>query len=179
MTELDQKGQEEFVFDFLVKHPLATLSTVSPIDEPDSAVVYTRVKSDLTCYFGTRSNTEKVTNITQNPSVALMIADEQSLETVQLRGTASVVTSPEEVHEVMEALRNITDKEKSKWMGYTEKLSRGAFKFDVSRWMPPVGQLEGGSYVFIKVVPKSLRYRRYDSDWKTGKKYTEYLIQKA
>lgn len=179
MDQSPATREKEIVFDFIAGHPLAVLSTASPKGEPSSAPVYTRVRPDLVCYFSTRTSAEKYLNIMQNPHVALAIVDGTTLETVQLRGIANLLSNPDEIHDVMESLRYIVDKEKHNWMSPEEKISHGAFKFDVSRLIPPIGQMEGGSYAYMQVRPSWLRYRRYDSDWKTGKKYTEYIINGA
>lgn len=178
MADLNPEQQRSYIADFIVRHPLGILCTISAGGMPASAPVYVGVKPDLTCYFQTRVNTQKYDNLIRDAHIALSIVDDTTLETVQMNCTASVLTGNVEVVEAMDSLHRIIAKEKPRWMAYTEKISQGIFKTDVSRWEAPLGQLpEGGATAFVQIKPQWLRYRRYDADWKISKGLTEYLIK--
>lgn len=179
MAELNHQQQEEFIFDFIGQHPLAVLSTVSAEHIPASAAVYIWAKADLTCYFGTKVESEKCENILHNPNVALTISNGTTLETLQLSGTASVLTDATEVRDAMESFRALAEREQVKWKSHTTEATRGILHSDISHWVPPVGQIGRGAQAYIRVKPTRVRFRRYDADWQTGKPFTEYLVTRS
>ena len=178
MDASDQARETEEIFSFLSRHPVGTISTVSKENTPSGAIVYLCAHSDLTCFFATRINTQKCRDIMEQPSVALTVADDRTLEIVQMRGEAVILTDADEVRDAMESLRKIAGKEKQRWMAHPDAVAGGVYGIDVSRWVPPIAQLGSEASVFIKITPHWTRFRRYDSDWKTGEKYTEYIISK-
>lgn len=76
-------------YDFITQHPLAALATVDGSHEPDLAMVYCLIRADLTLYFSTRVEGRKYINLSRRPLYAMAFYDEETLTTVQLRGTAS------------------------------------------------------------------------------------------
>jgi pyridoxine/pyridoxamine 5'-phosphate oxidase len=159
-------------------HPFGTISTVSAASLPAAAAVYLWAKSDLTLYFSTRIHSEKFENISHNAMVAVTIADEVTLETIQMRGVARVITDANEVRDAMAYFHSVAGKAQTKWKAHSQVISRDALKADISRWVPPVAQMQGTMQAYVKITPDWLRYRRYDADWKSGKKFTEYIIQR-
>lgn len=162
--------------DFAGKNPLGSVATVSALGEPSLATVYIFGHSDFTFYFGTRSTTQKCANILENPKVAVALSNAHTLETLQMRGTAELVTDSETVRGLLETLRATFAHEKQTWMTSADAAAHGIYHHDVSRWVPPVAQMNEGSYAFFKITPHWARYRRYDSDAREDKKFTELLV---
>lgn len=76
------------MLDFLKEHIFCVISTVGPNNRPESAfVAFSNVGTDL--YIGTSNESRKFANLTTNPSVAVVIADERG--EVQYEGHAKVV----------------------------------------------------------------------------------------
>lgn len=164
------------MMDFARKNPLGSVATVSGAGEPSLATVYVFPHTDFTFYFGTRSSTQKFKDIGENPHVAVALSNAHTLETLQMRGTAELVTDAESVRGLLDTLRNTFAHEKQAWMSSSDVASRGIYHHDVSHWVPPVAQIHEGSYAFFKITPHWARYRRYDTDAREDKKFTEYLV---
>lgn len=58
---------------FLRKHRLGVLSTVSPSGEPEAAVVGIAFTDDLEVIFDTLDTTRKVSNLRSSPKIAFVI----------------------------------------------------------------------------------------------------------
>lgn len=75
---------------------LATLATASSSGRPHVSIVSAAVEGDV-LWFGTWGNAGKVRNLAENPQVALMWRPRAE---IYLRGTASLVSDPEEKQRV-------------------------------------------------------------------------------
>jgi general stress protein 26 len=73
-SSLDYK---KLAFDFLQSHTVAILSTVSPDNLPDAAVIYTLVDEQFNFFFITKSATTKAKNLENNKNAALTLGDRQ------------------------------------------------------------------------------------------------------
>ena len=75
---------------YLRRSKLATVSTLGPLGEPQSALVGIGATDDLRIVFDTTSNTRKHQNLQRDPRAAVVVAgpDEQTL---QLEGVASQI----------------------------------------------------------------------------------------
>ena len=164
------------IVSFVDRHPLGALATNSDPAKLAVSSMYIFAHSDFTFYFGTRSSTAKFENIEKNPVVAFAISDEETLETLQVRGNAELILDAQKIRDLMDKLRTTFAHERTKWMTAEDKKAHGVFGTNVSRWVPPVSQIRDGAYAFYKVTPTWARYRRYDADWKDGKDFTEYVL---
>ena len=72
---------------FLRRHRLGVLATVTPSDEPESAVVGIAFTDRLEVVFDTLGNTRKVQNLRKNPKIAFVVGWDGEI-TVQLEGIA-------------------------------------------------------------------------------------------
>ncbi len=174
MEEKTQEEIKQFMIAFTERHPLGAIATASVTAEPSISADFIFVQNNFSFYFGTRSSTRKFEDIEQNPSVAMVLSDSDTLETLQIRGKAIIVMEPDRVRDLLETLRSTFARERQHWAAPADKVAHGIHNIDVSRWMPPVAQMREGSYVFYEVTPQWARFRRYDADWKLGKDYTEY-----
>lgn len=84
---------KEFLNNFIGKHKLAVLSTVTQDHLPQSAVVGFIVTPDLKLFFDTLSDSRKYKNLSLNPKISFVIG--WDLQTVQYEGTARKPTEAE------------------------------------------------------------------------------------
>jgi general stress protein 26 len=84
---------KEFLHNFIGKHKLAVLSTVTQDHLPQSAVVGFIVTPDLKLFFDTHSDSRKYKNLSLNPKISFVIG--WDLQTVQYEGTARKPTETE------------------------------------------------------------------------------------
>ncbi len=173
MDSPDEGNARSAIFDFVVHNPVAVLSTISG-KVPSGAVIYVSMRTDLTCYFETRDDTQKARDLTEHPAVAVTFFNQATLETVQMQALASVVSDATDIQDIRASLRSITGKEMA------NRVESGpvgdASKIGERLRIPPVGQLEKGAYVYIKLVPHRARYRRYDAQGRPGGTFTEYSL---
>lgn len=140
---MSQTAREQ-VISFLQNHALSALCTVSPEGQPRAACVYMVADENLDLYFMTKIETVKYIHIHHNPRVAVVTADENVYETVQIEGLA------EEVHL----------EEKKHWL--IQQLSRQAARHP--HWQLPVNQLASEDYAFMKIKPTWLRWGRFQEE---------------
>lgn len=143
-----QKDDFDNVVVFLRRNALGTISSINADNEVDTANVYFRVEDDLTLYFVTKEQTRKFGNITERNTVTLSVVDEAGLCTAEIKGTASVVNESEDISETLLALHKEVEERGS---GY---------------WIPPIGRLDAGPFVVVKIAPSHVRYIAYGSDSK-------------
>ena len=82
------------LLNFLQKHRLGVLATVSPNGDPEAAVVGIAVTDRLELVFDTLDTTRKCQNLRTHPKIAFVIGwDDET--TVQLEGSADEPAGPE------------------------------------------------------------------------------------
>lgn len=79
---------KDSVLDFLAERRYCVISTVDANNKPESAFVAFS-NSDLELFIGTSNKSRKFANLTANPSVSVVVADE--IGEVQYEGEARVV----------------------------------------------------------------------------------------
>lgn len=95
------------VKEFLNKNKLASLATLSSqTQKPQVAAVYYYYDNKNRIIFGTTQESRKITNIMQNSSVAFCIGRDDTKETVQIEGRASVIEDSEERLQLLTLLYN-------------------------------------------------------------------------
>jgi pyridoxine/pyridoxamine 5'-phosphate oxidase len=82
------------VYRFLREHRLAVISTTGPAASPQAAVIGIAVTEALDIIFDTVTTSRKYANLCADPRVALVIGWDLG-QTVQLEGTAEVLSGPE------------------------------------------------------------------------------------
>lgn len=133
MSEAKRKAQS-----FLKKHQLAALATVSQDNVPYAASVYYVCDANCNLYFVTREDTQKAQNISHDSRVSMVITDEDTAETVQLVGLASVVEDHHSESDILEQLWRVTLHKQS--------------------WPAPVVKMDNGELQLIKIEPAELKY---------------------
>lgn len=94
---MNQKEQKKIALDFIKQHTLAVLSTVTPDNKSESAVIEFSEKENLEIIFDTFETFRKYTNMRNNPNVSVVIGWDED-KTLQLEGKAVELES-EEVEE--------------------------------------------------------------------------------
>ena len=104
---------------FLRKHRLGVLSTVSPSGEPEAAVVGIAFTDDLEVIFDTLDTTRKVSNLRSSPKIAFVIGWDQEI-TAQLEGIADEPKGAE-LERLKEAYFLVypDGRERQRWNGIT------------------------------------------------------------
>ena len=82
------------LYRFLREHRLAVISTLGPEASPQAAVVGIAVTEALDIIFDTSTTSRKYANLRADPRAALVIGWDLE-QTVQLEGTADVLSGPE------------------------------------------------------------------------------------
>lgn len=146
----EQKIAEE------LKSITQTLGVISTVNEdakakPQSATVYYVCNDALDIFFVTRSSSRKYKNILVNSNVSFVVTNEHPPKTIQLEGTASEVTDPEEQ------------------IKYYDMLMARA---TANSPMPPVTQIASGELVFLKMTTTWARFGDFEV-MKEGDKFIE------
>jgi uncharacterized pyridoxamine 5'-phosphate oxidase family protein len=134
MIDIEAKALE-----FLTKHPVGVLSTVSSQGEPWGAAINFVVDEQFNFYFMTRAQTLKFKNITESPHVALTVVDSDAQITVQASGSVASVAAEDLMDIVFQKLDKVT---------HTGK----------SHWIAPVYKVHQGDYAVMHFTPTSLQY---------------------
>ena len=127
---------KEFLFEFIRQHKLAVVSTISPGNFSQSALVGIAVTENLEIIFDTVKNSRKYKNISVNRTVSVVIGWENET-TVQYEGEATELAGENADH-----FREI----------YFSAFPDGRERFE--KW-------EG--LVHFKISPKWIRYSNFDA----------------
>lgn len=128
--------KKRFVLDFIKKHQIAVISTVSPENKPEAAVIEFGETDDLELIFDALENSRKVQNIKHNKNVAFVIGWDEDI-TVQYEGKAFELSGSE------------SERYKKIYISKNPK---------VKKWE----QVKG--IKFFKIVPTWLRYSDLNKD---------------
>jgi pyridoxine/pyridoxamine 5'-phosphate oxidase len=110
-----------YLMDFIAKHRLGVLSTVSPGSAPESALVGIAVTDRLELVFDTLETTRKSENLRKNPKIAFVIGwDEKNERTLQIEGVADEPKGAE-LARLKEVYFSVypDGREREKWAGIT------------------------------------------------------------
>lgn len=144
----DDKDESAMVFlnptekQFIANHEVAVLSTIDRNGNIDGATVYYCTFGEGIIHLITKGGTQKMHNIFANPQVALTITDEQKLRTLQLHGIAKIESNTDTKKMVFATIVRERD-------------------YEGEKRLPPVTQLHEESFMVIKVIPTTVKYRDY------------------
>lgn len=127
---------------FLQSHELATLSTIDRSGKVHGAIVYYFPSDAGYVYILTKAGTNKAHNIFANNQVALTVYDEQTLQTVQMQGTASVETDQTTKQHIFDQI--VRPRE------YGGEIH-----------MPPVTKLQEGAFMIVRISPTEVKFNDY------------------
>lgn len=94
VVALDVADKQRFVYEFLQRHTLALVSTVTANNRPEAAVVEFSALESLELIFDTYTVFRKYQNLQQNPYVAVVVGWDKHI-TVQYEGRAIELDQPE------------------------------------------------------------------------------------
>lgn len=129
---------------FLVSHDIGVLSTVDENGTPFGSVVYYASDSNNYIYIVSKDKTQKVSRVQKNSRVSFTIFDSNSMQTLQMSGTAHV----EENESIKEKIFH--------------DILRPRFDGKHAE-MPPIMYLPAGEYVVIAITPSVYKYSDYKS----------------
>ncbi|NBV77302.1 pyridoxamine 5'-phosphate oxidase family protein [bacterium] len=168
---------KEEVQTFVNRHTLATVSTIIPEGLPDAAAVFVWIGDAFCFQFATRLETHKASNVLTNQNVMLTITDRNTLEILQVWGTADFMTHPNEVQDALLSFQRVVAKSKRSWMSPAGKIMGGTITEDTSRWLPPAAQIPGKGCGFVTITPTHIRFRRYESEHAGAGDFVEYTAE--
>lgn len=107
------------LLEFLRKHSLGVLATVSQDGEPEAAVVGVAFTDELEIVFDTMSDTRKAVNLRRSPKIAFVVGWDEEI-TVQIEGLADEPYG-EELERLKESYFRVfpEGRERQHWKGLT------------------------------------------------------------
>lgn len=139
VTNLNQEAKI-----FLTSHDFGVVSTVDGQGNVHGAVVYYVLGSDDEIFFVTKIETHKAQDILTYHQIALTIFDTQTMQTLQISGTAEIERDPKLSEEIYNRILR----------------PRIAGKHAV---VPPILHMSAGDFVVICIKPQSYKYRNFKS----------------
>ena len=119
------------VLTFLHEHCVATIATISQDDDyPHVVPIFYISKDDGTIYFLSNVNSKKLENILSHPHIGMAITNSETLTSLELKGSATIVSAAEQKMQLVEEINAVAT-----------KASSNAF--------PPVIQLNNGSSIQV------------------------------
>lgn len=84
-----QRMTKEFLYDFISKHRLTVLATISENNMPEAALVGFAITPDLEIIFDTVKTSRKYKNLLKNPAISFVVGWDGE-QTVQYEGIARI-----------------------------------------------------------------------------------------
>ncbi|MEO5646468.1 MAG: pyridoxamine 5'-phosphate oxidase family protein [Candidatus Paceibacterota bacterium] len=126
---------------------LGIISTVNTTGHPESAVVYFSHDDSLNIFFTTRKNSRKYKNLVQTPTVAFVVYDETTYQTVQIEGVASTISDPTEQTRLFATVVEYATKNDA---------------------VPPIDKIGDSEIMFIKITTSWARLGNFELSQKDG-----------
>ncbi len=134
--------------DFLQTRNVGVLATVDDNNHPSASALYYTVDKELNIFFVTKTETLKHHNLQNRNNVMMVVHDDETQSTVQIKGVATDITSDEIIFDDVIAIIFKVAMESS------------------DSGIPPIEKLKEGSFVGYKIKPSEIRmavYARPDS----------------
>jgi uncharacterized pyridoxamine 5'-phosphate oxidase family protein len=133
---------------FLKKNIMATIATSTPEGGPEAAAMYYVADDDFTLYFVTRRDSRKYENLDKNRRIAVVVADQETVETVQAEGDVEVLSGLGEIAKFMSLVVQ------------SPILERRLRVKPPLKFMPPkvMNGDEGDHFVILRLRPAWLRW---------------------
>jgi len=127
---------------FIEAHPLGVIATCDITTRINLSMIYVLAEPNLHCAFVTKDSTRKSSDIRKNGHATIAFFDESQAIFLEITGKAVEVTESVHKARLLGALERIIAKRKQ-------------------TWVPPVQQLMGSQYVFMKLLPSEISYTDY------------------
>lgn len=148
MTVEGQNGSsKKEALDFLNKHNVGVLATVTKQGEPYATAVYFLIDDSFNVCFVTKSKTQKAQNLENKNLAMLLVYDDQT--TVQLAGKVTKITDVLEVNRLYTKIIYMSVGDD--WVG-----------------LPPQTNIKAGDYVAYSLKPRLARVAAYNKDKDAG-----------
>ncbi len=141
MSEISDQHE---AISYLKHHPVAVLGTVDKHGHPYGAAVFLYASSVEMFYIITKTETQKFKNMTQNPHVSLTVADGPDNSSLQITGTAHVISDADTIEMVMGNMTKI-------------------YAVNVD-WLPPITKISAGAYQVVGIKPNHIRMSDYKGE---------------
>jgi uncharacterized pyridoxamine 5'-phosphate oxidase family protein len=145
--------KKQAALEFLTKHSLGALSTVSPDGKPRSRTVYFVSDDSFSVYFLTLSGTRKVEDLEHNAHAAFVVSSEDAPKTLQIEGTIENITETEVISPLTSALIAKTQE-------------RGPF-------FAPLVHLDSGKALLYRLTPTWVRFGDFTDGMGSEASFTE------
>lgn len=142
---------------FLRSNDVAVLATIKSGNIAHATTIYFYAEDDLTFYFLTRNETMKFNNIKANNSVALVVSDPVTLQTVQVEGKATEVDYTRQYAGTMKK--------------FTDALVKNGQEWDK---IPINHMASAGYYSFVRITPGWIRWTDY-KQWEHTVKFEAHF----
>jgi general stress protein 26 len=127
---------------FLTQKNVGILATVDPNNDPYAAAVYYAIDHDFDLFFTTKDKTKKTDNLRHNNHAMVVVFDEETQTTVQLRGVAHEVTDAKQAERIFEN-------------------TLSAAQYSSESGIPPISKLDAGEYIAFVLKPVDVRMAVY------------------
>lgn len=141
-TDKDEVSLAQDARLFLASHDLGVISTIDQQGNVRGAAIYYMVGTDDQIYFVTKNETHKAQDILVYHQVALTVYDQNTMQTLQLSGTADIERDEKLANEV-----------------YKRVLHPHLAGKHVS--VPPILHLSAGEYIVICIKPTNYQFHDY------------------
>lgn len=131
---------EAYIYEFLKRNALAVLSTVDEKGHPHAAPIYYFMDEGFNFFFVTPTKTQKYVNIKEKKEAVLTITDEETKETVGIRGHAQAEDGLKQV------------------LTQLAKKLNGEANFVTTL---PLLKFKEQTLTAVKVQPSEIRFRKY------------------
>ena len=135
--------RQKRIYDFLNRHHVGVLSTVTPDGNPHGVVVYFVIDRDFTIHILTKTGTRKYDNLIYNNHALLTVFDPELQATAQITGIATEYAGKHTIQRVADALY--------------------ARQGELHKGLPPIMKLQADAFTTFTIVPVQIRMALYQS----------------
>jgi nitroimidazol reductase NimA-like FMN-containing flavoprotein (pyridoxamine 5'-phosphate oxidase superfamily) len=144
MEEKSSSEKQKHIYEILKAEGIGVISTVREGGIPDASLVYYIIQDDGTISINTRSETQKVKNITLNPHILLTVSRVATKEIISVRGEVRIEQSTSS--ELTKRLNDLAERHSN-----TDQIDT----------VLPLLKYNKGPIVFIHIKPVELLWQRY------------------
>ena len=138
---------------FLQGHRTGVLSTLSPLGNPRSRLVYFAADSDFNVYFMSMNNTRKAEDIRAHNQAAFTVSSEEVPQTMQIEGMVEDITDRPTADDTVEAL-------------FANLRSN-------TTYFTPLARLDRGDIRFYRITPTWMRFGDFISGHSSAEVFTK------
>lgn len=129
------------IYDFLSRHHIGVLSTVTPDGNPHGVVVYFVIDPDFTVHILTKTGTRKYDNLMHNNHALLTVFDTKMQATAQITGIAKEYPGKHTIQHVADAIY--------------------AKQGELHKGLPPIMKLQANAFTTFTIEPVQIRMALY------------------